>query len=120
MVMQPVLEISAAEDFALWPVGEHESYGHLVLNGEITPVEVGTAVMRIAAWNGFEPEEKHGQCPTDLLSAFLHGLLTMPDLVAAGGFRVTDTTAGTVFVEPGSCNGPVTHALAQLRSGRSA
>ncbi|GHD75358.1 hypothetical protein GCM10010336_50980 [Streptomyces goshikiensis] len=40
--MQPVLEISAADGFALWPVGEHESYGYLVLNGELTPAEVGT------------------------------------------------------------------------------
>ncbi|MFD5498471.1 hypothetical protein ACFWJS_01915 [Streptomyces sp. NPDC127061] len=102
MVMQPVLEISAADDFALWPVGEHELYGYLVLNGELTPAEVGTAVMRIAVWNDFEPAEKHGQCPTNPLGAFLHGLLTMPDLFAAGGFRVTDTTTGTVFVEPGS------------------
>ncbi|MFF4245878.1 hypothetical protein ACFYY2_15570 [Streptomyces sp. NPDC001822] len=114
--MQPVLEISAAEDFALWPVDENESYGYLVLNGEFTPAEVGTAVMRSATWNDFEPEGKHGQCPTDPLSAFLHGLLTYsPQEV-----RVTDTTAGTVFVQPGSCNGPVTHALAQLRLGRSA
>lgn len=59
--MQPVLEISAADDFALWPVGEHESYGYLVLNGELTPAEVGTAVMRIADCNDFEPEEEHGR-----------------------------------------------------------
>ncbi|MFV5997458.1 hypothetical protein ACNPQM_34990 [Streptomyces sp. NPDC056231] len=103
--MQPVLEISAADDFALWPVGEHESYGHLVLNGELTPAEVGTAVMRIADCNDFEPEEEHGPCPTDPLGTFLHGLLTMPDLFAAGGFRVTDNTTDTVFVEPGCCNG---------------
>ncbi|MFE3825906.1 hypothetical protein [Streptomyces sp. NPDC059092] len=50
MVMQSVLEISAVDDFALWPVGEHELYGYLVLNGELTPAEVGTAVRRIAAW----------------------------------------------------------------------
>lgn len=110
MVMQPVLEISAADDFALWPVGDHESYGYLVLNGELTPAEVGTAVMRIADCNDFEPEEEHGPCPTDPLGTFLHGLLTMPDLFAAGGFRVTDdatdnTTDDTVFVEPGCCNG---------------
>lgn len=105
MVMQPVLEILAADDFTLWPVGEHESYGYLVLNGELTPAEVGTAVMRIADCNDFEPEEEHGPCPTDPLGTFLHGLLTMPDLFAAGGFRVTDTTTGTVFVEPGCCNG---------------
>ncbi|MEU0835987.1 hypothetical protein [Streptomyces sp. NPDC005969] len=103
--MQPVLEISAADDFALWPVGEHESYGYLVLNGELTPAEVGTAVMRIAGYNDFEPEEEHGQCPTDPLGTFLHGLLTMPDLFAAGGFRVTDNTTDTVFVEPGCCSG---------------
>ncbi|MFI1223791.1 MULTISPECIES: hypothetical protein [unclassified Streptomyces] len=49
MVMQPVLELFAADDFALWPVGEHASYGHFVLNGETDPAEVGTAAMRIAA-----------------------------------------------------------------------
>ncbi|MFM9499040.1 hypothetical protein ACKI1Q_36255 [Streptomyces galilaeus] len=103
--MQPVLEISAADDFALWPVREHESYGYLVLNGELTPAEVGTAVMQIADCNDFEPEEEHGPCPTDPLGAFLHGLLTMPDLFAAGGFRVTDNATDIVFVEPGCCNG---------------
>ncbi|MEU8943501.1 MULTISPECIES: hypothetical protein [Streptomyces] len=105
MVMQPVLEISAADGFALWPVGEHESYGYLVLNGELTPAEVGTAVMQIADCNDFEPEEEHGPCPADPLGTFLHGLLTMPDLFAAGGFRVTDSAIDTVFVEPGCCNG---------------
>ncbi|MFJ3644194.1 hypothetical protein ACIPRD_31245 [Streptomyces sp. NPDC090108] len=105
MVMQPVLEIFAADGFTLWPVGEQESYGHLVLDGTLTPAEVGTAVRRIADCNDFEPEVEHGPCPTDPLGAFLHGLLTMPDLFAAGGFRVTDSSTGTVFVEPGCCNG---------------
>ncbi|SFT21732.1 hypothetical protein [Streptomyces sp. ok210] len=103
--MQPVLEVSAADDFALWPVREHESYGYLVLNGELTPAEVGTAVMQIADCNDFEPEEEHGPCPTDSLGTFLHGLLTMPDLFAAGGFRVTDKATDIVFVEPGCRNG---------------
>ncbi len=48
MVMQPVLE-NSADDFALRPVGEHELRGYLVLNGEPTPAEVGTAAMRIDA-----------------------------------------------------------------------
>ncbi|WP_416966963.1 hypothetical protein [Streptomyces sp. 4F14] len=103
--MQPVLEIFAADGFALWPVAGHESYGYLVLDGKLRAAEVGTAVMRIADYNDFEPEEEHGPCPTDPLGAFLHGLLTLPDLCAAGGFRVTDTATGTVFVEPGCCNG---------------
>ncbi|MHA4772926.1 hypothetical protein L1085_000250 [Streptomyces sp. MSC1_001] len=103
--MQPVLEVFAADDFALWPVGEHESYGYLALDGDLTPAEVGTAVMRIAACNDFEPEEEHGLCPTDPLGTFLHGLLTMPDLFAAGGFRVTDSATDTVFIQPGCCSG---------------
>ncbi|KFG06944.1 hypothetical protein IQ61_22015 [Streptomyces scabiei] len=105
IVMQPVLEIVAVADFALWPVGEHESYGYLALDGELTPAEVGTAVMRIADCNDFEPEEDHGPRPTDPLGTFLHGLLTMPDLFTAGGFRVTNTATDRVFVEPGCCNG---------------
>ncbi|MGA4800488.1 hypothetical protein [Streptomyces lavendulocolor] len=104
MMMQPVLEISATDDFALWPVGEQKSYGYLVLNGELTPAEVGTAVRQIADCNDFEPDEEHGPCPTDPLGIFLHGLLTMPDLVAAGGFAVTDNATGTVF-DPGCCSG---------------
>ncbi|MFE1363245.1 hypothetical protein ACFW84_03255 [Streptomyces anulatus] len=77
-----------------------------MLNGKPTPAEVGTAVVRIADCDDFEPEEEHDPCPTDPLGNLLHGLLTMlPDLFAAGGFRVTDTTTGTVLVEPGCCNG---------------
>ncbi|WP_329157482.1 hypothetical protein OHA63_19005 [Streptomyces anulatus] len=109
MVMQPAPEIFAADDFALWPAGEHESFGYLVLNGKLTPAEVGASGMRIADCNDcddFEPEEEHDPCPTDPLGILLHGLLTMlPDLLAAGGFRVIDTHTGTVLVEPGSCNG---------------
>lgn len=103
--MQPVLEISAHDDFALWPVAEHESFDYLVLNGKLTPAEVGTAVMQIADCNDSEPQEEHDSSPTDPLGAFLHGLLTMPDLLAVGGFRVTDNATDTVFVEPGCCNG---------------
>jgi hypothetical protein len=105
MVMQPVLKIFAADDFALWPIDEHKSYGYLVLDGKLTPAEVGTAVMRIADCNNFEPEEEREPCPTDPLGTFLHGLLTMPDLFTAGGFRVTDNATDTVFVEPGCCSG---------------
>ncbi|MGW7095765.1 hypothetical protein [Streptomyces sp. NPDC054874] len=105
MVMQPVLEIFAADDFELWPVGEHESFGYLVLDRKLTPAKVGTAVMRIVDCNDFEAGEEHGPCPTDPLGTFLYGLLTMPDLFAPGGFRLPGTTTGTVFVEPGCCNG---------------
>lgn len=105
IVMRAVLEISAADDFALWPVGEQESYGYLALNGELTSAELGTAVMEIARCNAFEPEKGDEPCPTDPLDAFLHGLITMPDLLAPGGFRVTENSTGTVLADPGCCNG---------------
>ncbi|WP_308130260.1 hypothetical protein [Kitasatospora aureofaciens] len=106
MQMQPVLEIFAPDGFALWPTGEHERYGYLVLDGGLTPAEVGTAVWRLADCNDVDPDEddERGPRPEDPLGAFLHGLLTLPNLFAPGGFRVTDTVTGTVF-QPGCCSG---------------
>ncbi|MFG3283247.1 hypothetical protein [Streptomyces sp. NPDC048111] len=106
--MQPVLEIFASDDFELWPVSAHSSYGYLVLHGKLTSAETGTAVMRIADCNGIAPEkgeEGDGAREPDALASFLHGLLTQPDLLAAGGFRVTDDATDTVLIEPGCCNG---------------
>ncbi|MFD8787665.1 hypothetical protein [Kitasatospora sp. NPDC059599] len=106
MSMQPVLEIFAPDGFELWPTGEHERWEYLVLDGRSTPAEVGTAVWRIADRNDIDPEEADGRGPRpeDPLGAFLHGLLTVPDLFAPGGLRVTDTATGTVFA-PGCCTG---------------
>ncbi|MFF7360038.1 hypothetical protein [Streptomyces sp. NPDC008125] len=81
MVMRPVLEIfAAADDFALRPVGERPSHDRLVLNGELTSAEAGTAVTQIAVCHDFEPEEGHRPCPTGPLGRSLPVLLTMPDL----------------------------------------
>ncbi|MEU9686125.1 hypothetical protein [Amycolatopsis japonica] len=100
--MQPVLEVRATDGFALWPVAETESFGYMPLNGELTPLEVGTAVMNIVACNDLDPAD--GVRPADPLGSFLHGLLTLGTLFTAGGFRVTDSSTGVVFM-PGCCNG---------------
>ncbi|WP_449479893.1 hypothetical protein [Streptomyces avidinii] len=50
-------------------------------------------VLEIFASGDFEPQEEHESCPTDPLGTFLHGLLTMPDLSGAGGFRRTGNAA---------------------------
>ncbi|MET7620464.1 hypothetical protein [Streptomyces sp. NPDC005408] len=104
IVVQPVLEIYASDGFALWPVAEFETYGFLPLSGVLSPAEVGTAVMRIADYNDIDPEDDSPPRPTDPLGAFLHGLLTMDDLLSPGGLRVTDTATGITFL-PGCCNG---------------
>lgn len=105
ITMQPVLEVHAPDGFALWPVAEVDSFGYLALTGELTPLEVGTAVMRIAGCNDIAPEDDNRPSrPADPLGSFLHGLLTLDTLFAAGGLRVTDSATGVAFL-PGCCNG---------------
>ncbi|MEU6370018.1 hypothetical protein ABZ876_30920 [Streptomyces sp. NPDC046931] len=105
IVLQPVLEIYASEGFTLWPVAESEPYGFLALSGALDPAEVGTAVMRIADCNNIDPENGgRPPRPADPLGDFLHGLLTMDDLFASGGLRMSDTATGTTLL-PGCCSG---------------
>ncbi|MFI7121721.1 hypothetical protein [Amycolatopsis sp. NPDC049868] len=105
ITMQPVLEVYATDGFALWPVAEVESFGYLALSGELTPLEVGTAVMHIAGCNDIDPEvDGRPPRPADPLRSFLHGLLTYDALFAAGGLKVTDSVTGVAFL-PGCCNG---------------
>ncbi|WP_406113280.1 hypothetical protein [Kitasatospora purpeofusca] len=54
IVMQPVLDYWDSDGFDLWPVAEVDPY--LPLHGRLTPAEVGTAVMRIVAFNDLDPE----------------------------------------------------------------
>ncbi|MFB7342220.1 hypothetical protein ACFCZ6_19405 [Streptomyces hydrogenans] len=101
--MQPVLEVAAPDGFALWPVAEAGACGFLALDGGLSPAEVGTAMMALAACNDLAVEgderPRHGATGT-----FLHGLLTFDTPFAAGGLRVTDRAGGIVFA-PGCCDG---------------
>ncbi|MET7368745.1 hypothetical protein ABZS61_23415 [Streptomyces sp. NPDC005566] len=102
--MQPVLEMYAPDGFDLWPVAEVESSGFLPLSGELSPAEVGSAVMRIARCNDIDPDGSRPPRPADALGSFLHGLLTFDNLFAAGGLRVADNVTGVTFL-PGCCDG---------------
>ncbi|MFD5892977.1 hypothetical protein [Streptomyces sp. NPDC060366] len=103
---EPVLQVYGSDGFALWAVAESDSYGLMPLTGALQPIEIGTAVRRIAQCNDIDPEhdEDRPPRPADPLAGFLHGLLTMDDLYASGGLRFTDTASGTVLV-PGCCTG---------------
>jgi hypothetical protein len=104
IVMQPVLEMTSTDGFGLWPIAERASSGFLPLSGELSPPEVGTAVMRIASCNDVDPDGDHLPRPVAALDAFLHGLLTFDSLFAVGGLRVTDDSTGVTFL-PGCCDG---------------
>ncbi|WP_217368255.1 hypothetical protein [Kitasatospora sp. MMS16-BH015] len=106
--MQPVLEIYAPDDFALWPIAAWKQFEYLTLNGGLDPAEVGIAIMRIAECNDLDPDPENGDDrpprPADPTESFLHGLLTFDSLHVTGGLRVTDTSTGITFV-PGCCGG---------------
>ncbi|MEV4599368.1 hypothetical protein AB0K15_18400 [Amycolatopsis sp. NPDC049253] len=103
--MQPVVEVLARDGFALWPVCEAGTDGYLALSGELTPLEVGTALMCVAGCNDVDPgDDGRPPRPADALGSFLHGLLTFDSLFAAGGLKVTDTATGVVSW-PGCCGG---------------
>ncbi|MET9928935.1 MULTISPECIES: hypothetical protein [unclassified Streptomyces] len=100
--MRPVLEIRTPDGFGLWPVAGTTASGFLALGGDLSPAEVGTAVMCVADCNDIDPDGDRPPRPADPLATFLHGLLTFDDLFAAGGLRVTD---GDVTFAPGCCDG---------------
>ncbi|MDA3642891.1 hypothetical protein LZ318_37785 [Saccharopolyspora indica] len=103
--MQPVLEAGPADGFALWPAAEAEPFGFFAINGELTPAEIGTALMCVASCNDLDPEpDGRPPRPADPIGAFLHGLLTFDTVFAAGGLEVVDSASG-VTVLPGCCSG---------------
>ncbi|MFJ8622289.1 hypothetical protein ACIRD3_05525 [Kitasatospora sp. NPDC093550] len=102
--MQPVVEVRASDGFDLWPVAQVERFDFLPLSGDLSPAEVGTAVMGIVAWNDADPGEDRPPRPADPLGSFLHGLLTLDPLLASGGLRVIDESTGVTFL-PGCCDG---------------
>ncbi|MEU7567895.1 hypothetical protein AB0A99_18155 [Streptomyces fradiae] len=105
IVLQPVLEIHASDGFDLWPVADCSTSTFLPLSGSLKPAQVGTAVMRIVECNDIDPEaDGRPPRPADPLGGFLHGLLTMDHLFAAGGLRITDTSTGAALL-PGCCSG---------------
>lgn len=104
ITVRPVLEIPNRVGFDLWPVSAAEPYTFLALDGHLTPDEVGTAVMALAACNDIDPTDDRPPRPDDPLGSFLHGLLTMDPLFAAGGLQVVDSDTGTRVV-PGCCSG---------------
>lgn len=98
ITVRPVLEIPGHESFGLWPVSDVEPFTFLALDGTLAPDGVGTAVMALASCNDLDPGDDRPSRPDDPLGGFLHGLLTMDPLFAAGGLQVTDTVTGTRLV----------------------
>ncbi|WP_406196988.1 hypothetical protein OH807_10990 [Kitasatospora sp. NBC_01560] len=77
-------------------LGEDEEDGEV---GEVGEDEEDGEVEEVGSGMAEAPAR-----PADPVGAFLHGLLTAEDVIAPGGFRVTDTATGVTLL-PGCCSG---------------
>ncbi|GGN89101.1 hypothetical protein GCM10011579_083520 [Streptomyces albiflavescens] len=102
LIMEPVLETYEAADFTLWPTADQPADRLLVLSGDLSPLEVGTAMAVLAGYNKTQ-RRRHDPGPADGL-AMLRRLVSVESVVAPGGLRLQDSATG-VTVPPGCCFG---------------
>jgi hypothetical protein len=104
ITIEPVIETLDAKWFTAWPVSTHLTPELLVLSGELTPADVGTVIAVIAVCNQ-DCIESSGEEDEQLSPAGLIQRIAQADsLIAPGGLRVRDTTAG-LTVNPSCCCG---------------
>ncbi|WP_406165143.1 hypothetical protein [Streptomyces sp. NBC_00996] len=102
LIMEPVLETYEAADFALWTTAGPPADPLLVLSGDLSPLEVGTAMAVLAGYNKTQ-RKRHDPGPADGL-AMLRRLVSVESVVAPGGLRLRDPATG-VTMPPGCCFG---------------
>ncbi|WP_369252002.1 hypothetical protein [Streptomyces sp. R41] len=100
--MDAVLETYEAADFTLWPTAAPPADRLLVLSGDLSPLEVGTAMAVLAGYNKTQ-RKRHDPGPANGL-AMLRRLVSVESVVAPGGLRLRDAATG-VTVSPGCCFG---------------
>jgi hypothetical protein len=100
VIVEAVIEIEPAVDFTAWPVEDPHDPGFLALSGNMTSIEVGTALAVIFAYNAIPAEPV-----ADLTAETLRRHLAESEaLIAPGGLRFRDT-ATKAEVVPGCCFG---------------
>lgn len=99
LTLEPVIEVSAAEGFAGWPVSVPAGSRLLPLTGGLTAREVGTFMAALAP----RRQEGNARKPRQA-AALLRKIITVDCLIVAGGLLVTDTATG-LSIAPGCCCG---------------
>ncbi|MCZ4516225.1 hypothetical protein O3Q52_50610 [Streptomyces sp. ActVer] len=102
LIVDAVLETYVAADFALWPVAESPPDRLLVLSGELSSCELGTAMAVLTDYNKGQ-RERRPRAPKDSLEQ-VGRLVATECVVAPGGLRIRDTATGVTAV-PGCCFG---------------
>jgi hypothetical protein len=105
IVIEPVIETFGAREFTGWPVSAPADSPYLVLSGDLTPGDVGTAMAVIVSCNGDILGKDGYEVPKGPGPAWaIQRLMLAECLVAPGGLRVRDTGWG-LTVNPGCCFG---------------
>ncbi|TRO59809.1 MULTISPECIES: hypothetical protein [unclassified Streptomyces] len=102
LIVDAVLETYVAADFALWPVADSPPDRLLVLSGELSSRELGTAMAVLTSYNKGQ-RERRPRAPKDSLEQ-VGRLVATECVVAPGGLRIRDTVTGVTAV-PGCCSG---------------
>ncbi|GCD45939.1 hypothetical protein [Streptomyces paromomycinus] len=104
LIIDAVMETYDAVGFVRWPVAAPSEDRLLVLSGEMSLRQVGTAMAVLTS--GYEGDrEALGTCAcAETVARHLEHLLSLDLATAPGGIRLKDTTTGTV-IAPGCCFG---------------
>ncbi|MFJ4876329.1 hypothetical protein ACIP93_14095 [Streptomyces sp. NPDC088745] len=102
LIMDAVVETYDVEDFTLWPAAAPNPDHLLFLSGQMSPLEVGTAMAVLTGCNHDDPD---GEAPdTEPGIRRIQNLLNADLAIAPGGILLQDTATG-VAIAPGCCFG---------------
>lgn len=100
--MDAAVETYDAVDFALWPIAAPRADRILALSGQMSPLEVGTAMAVLTSCNH---DNSEGSAPdTEAGIRRIQNLLSVDLVIAPGGILLKDTATGVV-IAPGCCFG---------------
>jgi len=92
LIIDAVLELYEAADFALWPIAAPPAQRLLSLSGDLSALEVGTAMAVLTGYNG--RQRTRGDLGPRDGAAALGRLMSVESVVAPGGLRIRDTVSG--------------------------
>lgn len=100
--MDAIVETYDAVDFAQWPTAVPRADRLLALSGQMSLLEVGTAMAVLTSYNH---DDSDGSAPdTEAGIRRIQNLLGVDLVTAPGGILLQDTTTGVV-IAPGCCFG---------------
>lgn len=104
LIIDAVMETYDAVDFTRWPVAAPSEDRLLVLSGEMSLRQVGTAMAVLTSGHEDDHEAPAPAAVAEAVARRLEYLLNVDLVTAPGGIRLKDTTTGTV-IAPGCCFG---------------